>query len=180
MSMTLYALKTLRNFVFVLLLLPLVAFAKDKERVEQIAQILTEQSEDCVILAHLYQPNNIEGNHLGLCVYLHKELKGIFMASACVVVTIEPETKTRIPAYGKDGHWGLEESCDKKRFHAKLKEKQTLETKNPITDLRDLRTQGWVVEKLKDEYDAFDTIMKLSTPLPEKEKPKAEKEKKKK
>lgn len=137
------------SLVLLIWILDVVPLAK-ADKIKDTREVLLTHFDDCQYLAHLHQPQDVQGTHLGLCVHEHTETRGIFSATACVMNLIEPETKTRDPFYGKNGHWGYEGSCKAKRFVREIKKAQTQTTVNPITNLYDLIKQGYVYETIKD------------------------------
>jgi len=147
------------SFLLLCILFSLSAHAEDKS--VTIKKSLLTNFSDCHYIAHLYQPSNIDGTHLGLCINSHTDVRGIFSATACVVTLIVPETQTRNPFYGDKGHWGTEGKCDATKMREKLLEAQTLTTQNPITKIKDLISQGWKLETIKDFGKISQTIEKL-------------------
>lgn len=113
---------------------------------------------DCVFLVQVYHPTDASENQLGLCLYDLTLERGIFAATTCVGVLIEPDTGTRNAFYGKKGHWGIEGKCDAERLKKKFEEPSVLTTVNPLTSLAIKKQEGRNLRVLKDDFGLWPTF----------------------
>lgn len=147
-------------FSFLMLMASPVALAADKP-VPPTSSTSSEM-EPCLLQVEITEPKGKNDFPIQLCMYKHTEVRGIFGASACVIVLIETQSGTRHPFYGSKGHWGVEGDCDKDRVIKKFEEKDTLTTVNPISDLKSKRQHGYQVKILKDDLKVGDTLLNVS------------------
>lgn len=113
---------------------------------------------DCVFLVQVYHPTDATENQLGLCLYDLTLERGIFAATTCVGVLIEPDTGTRNAFYGKKGHWGVEGKCDAERLKKKFEEPSVLTSVNPLTSLAIKKQEGRNLRVIKDEFGLWPTF----------------------
>ncbi len=146
-----------------LLLVVSIGCSKPSKKIEPAAES-KPISDECVLLATVDDPSTNDDYPLQLCMYTHRETRGIYSAIACVTVLVEGQTGTRHPFYGSKGHWGIEGACDTKKITDKLKEPQTMKTVNPISDLKLKRKAGKSVEIVKDELNVASTLIEVTTP----------------
>lgn len=140
-----------------------ISFAADVAPTGQPA-IQGNDKEPCLLEAEITDPKGKNEFPIHLCMYKHTEVRGIFGATACVIVLIETQSGTRHPFYGSKGHWGVEGSCDKDRVVKKFEEKETLKTVNPVSDLKSKREQGFHVKIFSDDLKVGDTLLSVTKP----------------
>lgn len=118
-------------------------------------------SDECILYLTFYEGDEVP---IGLCMYSHTEVRGIFASTACVVVLVETKSNTRRAFYGSKGHWGIEGPCEKSQVENKLKEPQTMTTVNPISDLKAKRKQGKTMEILRDDFNLAPLLIEITKP----------------
>jgi hypothetical protein len=119
---------------------------------------------DCPFLIQTYDPKDAKANQFGFCLYPLTVEQGIFVATTCVGVLVEPDTQTRNPFYGKNGHWGVEGKCEPERLRKKIRDPEIDKTVNPITSLRIKRKEGMRLRLLRDDYGIWDLFERRTEP----------------
>jgi hypothetical protein len=165
----------MRRTIFPLLLLAVSAWAAPslpKDVAKPVAAgVLAAEPKllafDCPFLVQVYDPKDARANHVGFCLYPLTIEQGIFVATTCVGVTVEPDTKTRNPFYGKSGHWGIEGKCEPERLRKKISDPEIDRTVNPITSIRIKRKEGIRLRLLRDDYGIWDLFESRTRPVPQ-------------
>jgi len=147
--------------LFVLTLIVSACSTPVKQQVSNEAAPEKKTSDECLLYLQYFKGDDIP---LGMCMYSHTEVRGIFASTACVVVLVETKSNTRRPFYGSKGHWGIEGPCEKNLVESKLKEPQTMTTVNPISDLKMKRKQGNTVEILRDDFGIAQLLIEITKP----------------
>lgn len=147
--------------LFLVFLIAIVSCRTSKKEMVN-APVVKPASEECVLLAKIFNPKNSQDYPLELCMYTHTETRGIYAATACVAVLIEGQSGVRHPFYGSKGHWGIEGNCEANTILKKIKDPQTMKTVNPISDLKMKRKQGRSVKIITDTFGLGDTLLEVT------------------
>lgn len=149
------------KFIFFALLFTLSSWSEEKVSNSKNPLL---QIPDCPFLVLIENPKNKSAKNLGFCMYTHTETRGIFAASACVGVLVEPDTQSKNAFYGSRGHWGIEGKCNTQMIKEKFQSKDIFTTVNPITDIKQKRKDGMKIKKLRDEFDIWNLFEKQTRP----------------
>ncbi len=150
----------MKNLFLVFLIAVVSCRTSKKEMVN--TPVVKSASEECILLAEIFNPKNSQDYPLQLCMYTHTEVRGIYMATACVAVLIEGQSGVRHPFYGSKGHWGIEGNCEANAILKKIQDPQTMKTVNPISDLKMKRKQGRSVKIITDTFGLGDTLLEVT------------------
>lgn len=90
-------------FIFVVILFQ-ISFANSNDT--KTLPTDPKKDEACVFSATIKDKKLKDEYPIQLCMYTHKETRGIFAATACVAVLVETLSGQRHPFYGSKGHWG--------------------------------------------------------------------------
>src|SRR6185295_15912491 len=100
------------------------------------------------------------------CLYSITITQGIFAATTCVGVWVEPDSTVRNPFYGSKGHWGVEGKCDKSKIEKEINAEKTEKTVNPITSIRMKRKEGNSLRLLRDKLGIGSLVQTKTAPTP--------------
>lgn len=138
--------------------------SKNSPTIEKNSTKTEELSDDCLFHVEIYHPRNSKVSPFEFCLYNLRVERGIFAATTCVGVLIEPKSQTRNPFYGSNGHWGVEGTCNGEKLRKKILEPEIDKTVNPITSLRIKRKEGMKMRLLHDDFKLWDLFQKRTQP----------------
>jgi hypothetical protein len=163
----------MRRWLFSIVLFSLcssLSAAPDQDLPPKIAKRTEEVTnrlmglENCDLLFQVYHPSNAKLSQLGFCLYSNTVTQGIYKATSCVGVLVEPDSGVRNPFYGGKGHWGIEGNCDKTKVREKLADPKLEETVNPVTSIRMKREEGFRIKMLRDTFSVWTMFDQQTTP----------------